>query len=115
MKYGNRKTIVYGKVLDSKREARRYAELKLMEDAGEISDLRTQVKFELIPPQYEHYLDGKKPKRKCVERACTYVADFVYLRDGQEVIEDTKGFRTKEYVIKRKLMRYLLHKKIVEI
>lgn len=84
---------------DSKREAKRYDELKLMERAGLIKNLRTQVKYELIPSQRDK--DGK-----VIERACTYIADFVYLDANtfMLVVEDTKGFRTPEYVIKRKLM-----------
>lgn len=112
MKYRNRKTRIYGKVLDSKKEARRYAELKLMEEQGLIRDLQTQVPFELIPNQYEPtgevFAKGKnegKPKLRCVERGVKYIADFVYWEDGRRIIEDTKGVRTKEYIIKRKLMR----------
>lgn len=57
----------------------------------------------LIPSQYAE-VDGK---RRCIERECTYVADFVYLQDGEIIVEDTKGFRTPEYKIKRKLMLFL--------
>lgn len=113
-KYGNRKVYVDGKVFDSVEEYRRYTELKLLEAAGVISDLRWQVRFELIPAQYEtirnYSKTGKrlKDKQKCVERAVEYIADFVYTdTDGCEIVEDTKGKRTKEYIIKRKLMRYL--------
>lgn len=100
-KYGNRKTVVDGVVFDSAREARRWQELKLLERAGEISHLRRQVPFELIPTQKE----GKR----VVERAVTYVADFVYTDNatGGSVVEDAKGIRTKEYILKRKMMRYL--------
>ena len=97
MKYGNRKTVVDGITFDSKKEATRYAELKLLQRAGEIFDLQRQVPFTLIPKQTR---DGK-----VIERPCVYKADFVYKdKDGTEVVEDTKGMRTKEYVIKRKLM-----------
>lgn len=113
-KYGNKKVYVDGKVFDSVKEYRRYTELKLLEAAGVISDLRWQVRFELIPAQYEtirnYSKTGKrlKDKQKCVERAVEYIADFVYTdTDGCEIVEDTKGKRTKEYIIKRKLMRYL--------
>ena len=113
-KYGNRKVYVDGKVFDSVKEYRRYTELKLLEAAGVISDLRWQVRFELIPAQYEtirnYSKTGKrlKDKQKCVERAVEYIADFVYTgTDGCEIVEDAKGKRTKEYIIKRKLMRYL--------
>lgn len=92
-KYGNKRTNGHA----SKKEDRRSRELMLLQAAGEIRDLKEQVPYELIPSQY---VDGK-----CVERACKYVADFVYTdREGNLVVEDTKGFRTPEYVIKRKLM-----------
>ena len=91
-KYGNRK----GNGFDSKKEANRYAELALMQRAGLIQNLRRQVKFELIPAQYK---DGK-----CIFRSCSYIADFVYEKDGETVVEDTKGFKTPEYIIKKKLM-----------
>ena len=97
MKYGNRKTVVDGIVFDSKREATRYAELKLLQRAGEIFDLQRQVPFTLIPKQTR---DGK-----VIERPCVYKADFVYKeKDGTEVVEDVKGVCTKEYRIKKKLM-----------
>lgn len=93
----------------SRKESRRAAQLKLWEKAGVISNLREQVSYELIPAQYG--TAGKDLKgrevRVCVERACRYVADFVYEMDGQTVVEDTKGVRTKEYVIKRKLMLWV--------
>ncbi len=95
-KYGSKKVTVNGITFDSKREAERYRELVLLERAGHIENLQLQVKFELIPSQR---IDGK-----VVERACHYVADFVYTQDGQTVVEDTKGFRTPDYIIKRKLM-----------
>lgn len=96
MKYGNRKTEVDGIRFDSKKEAVRYWELKMLERAGKISDLERQVRFVLIPAQY---LDGKLKERQCV-----YVADFRYLENGHVVVEDTKGVRTKDYIIKRKLL-----------
>lgn len=96
-KYGNRKTVIDGIVFDSKAEARRYCELSLMQKAGEISDLRLQVPFGLIETQRRS--DGS------VERGVTYVADFTYRdRNGQLVVEDAKGTRTREYVLKRKMM-----------
>ena len=84
------------------KERKRGAELELMQRAGIISDFQKQVQYELIPAHYE-VVNGK---RKCIERACTYRADFVYFdeRTKELVVEDTKGFRTTEYVIKRKLM-----------
>lgn len=101
-KYHNKKVRVDGITFDSVREARRWQELKLMERAGEIRGLKRQVDFELIPSQ--RYTDWRTGKMK-TERAIKYVADFVYRdRDGLMVVEDTKGFRTPEYVMKRKMM-----------
>ena len=86
----------------SLKERNRAAVLELMQKQGLISGLQKQVVYNLIPAQYG-VVDGKK---KCIERACTYRADFVYFdeRTKELVVEDTKGFRTTEYVIKRKLM-----------
>lgn len=92
---------------DSKREAKRKSELQMMECAGKITELQFQVPFELIPAQYEPDIVGKRgglKRGKCIEHACKYIADFVYLQDGEMVVEDTKGFRTPDYIIKRKLM-----------
>ena len=92
-KYHNQKTNICGITFDSKREAQRYAELCLLQREGKIQGLRRQVAYELIPKQQG-------------ERSCTYKADFVYVDNetGQKVVEDVKGKRTPEYVIKRKLM-----------
>lgn len=106
-KYRNKKVKYDGMVFDSVKEYNRYKELKLLERAGVIKELRTQVKFILIPSQY---LDGK-----CIERECSYIADFVYTENGKKVVEDTKGFRTKDYIIKRKLMLYIHKIKITEV
>lgn len=95
-KYHNRKTLFDGKYFDSKKEADRYAELRLMERAGIIHGLKCQVPYILIPTQY---VNGK-----LAEQACVYKADFVYHQNGQLVVEDTKGYRTADYIIKRKLM-----------
>lgn len=110
-KYGNKQVFYDGKLFDSKKELARYKELSMLERAGEISDLKMQVPFELIPPAFETYErygnSGKRLKdgRKCIERGVTYKADFVYKdRHGETVVEDTKGVRTKEYILKRKLM-----------
>lgn len=72
----------------------------ILEKAGKIQDLQTQVKFVLIPSQYG-IVDGKK---KCIERPVHYIADFVYTEGCELVVEDTKGFKTKDYIIKRKMM-----------
>jgi hypothetical protein len=107
-KYGNRKIEYEGKVFDSKREAMRYKELLFLLRAGEIHDLQTQVKFTLIPTQ--------RRNGKVVERECAYYADFVYRdKNGNKVVEDTKGLRTKDYVIKRKLMLFVHDIEIQEV
>ncbi|MCM1356454.1 MAG: DUF1064 domain-containing protein [Staphylococcus sp.] len=102
----------------SKKEHDRANQLKLMQRAGLISGLREQVPFVLIPAQYGQYgkdLKGK-PTRVLLERSCRYIADFVYTdADGNQVVEDTKGFRTPEYKIKRKLMLAVHGIKIKEI
>jgi hypothetical protein len=106
-KYHSRKITVGGITFDSKKEARRYSELYLLERAGQITNLQRQVTFELIPSQR---INGK-----VAERACNYIADFVYEKDGQQVVEDTKGFKTKDYIIKRKLMLHVHGIRINEV
>jgi hypothetical protein len=106
-KYNNKKHNGY----DSKREAKRAAELKLLEKAGVISHLQEQVVYELIPPQYR-IVNGKK---KCIERAVKYIADFQYVENGNTVVEDVKGFRTDVYRIKKKLMLYFHDIQIKEV
>lgn len=118
-KYHSRKVKVDGIQFDSKREAQRYMELQILEKAGKIYGLRRQVKFQLIPAQYEQIWDKKMHccrKGKCIERECNYIADFVYYnKEGSFVVEDTKGFRTKDYVIKRKLMLHVHGIRIEEV
>lgn len=106
-KYHSRKVTVNGITFDSKREANRYCELALLEKAGQITELELQKEFTLIPSQR---IDGK-----VVERACKYKADFVYRENGKTVVEDTKGFKTKDYIIKRKLMLYVHKIRVKEI
>ena len=102
-KYHNKKTVVQGIKFDSKKEANRFLELQMLEKAGEISQLERQVKFELIPKQKG-------------ERSCSYIADFVYrTKDGEQIVEDTKGYRTPEYKIKRKLMLFKYNIAIKEV
>ena len=107
-KYRNKKIQVNGETFDSMKELRRWRDLKLLEKAGEIAELRRQVPFELLPNQREPDKIGPRGGRKpgrIIERKAVYVADFVYRdRAGQEVIEDCKGMRTKEYILKRKLL-----------
>lgn len=117
-KYGNRKVSVGGMTFDSQKEYRRFCELSLLERAGQIHDLRRQVKYVLIPAQYEPDAIGPKggvKRGKLLEREVSYVADFVYTQDGKTVVEDSKGFRTPEYIIKRKLMLHIHNIKIKEV
>lgn len=127
-KYGSRKVISKGYVFDSRKEVRRYNELLLLERAGVIQDLQRQVPFELIPAQYEEiptgefYKRGKlkgqpKTKRVCIEKSVVYNADFVYYENGKMVVEDTKSeaTKTKDYILKRKMLLYFKGIKIREV
>ena len=111
-KYRNKKVLADGIAFDSKKEARRYQELKLMEDAGVISRLERQVKFDLLPNQ-------KDPDGKVIERKVQYIADFVYEKNGKIIVEDVKGYRDggayRVFVIKRKLMLYRFGLHVIEI
>ena len=108
-KYHNKKVTLGDMTFDSKREANRWVELAIMQKNGEITDLDTQVVFELIPAQRDPVT------KKVLERAVHYVADFVYYRGNEKVVEDTKGFKTPEYIIKRKLMLWVHGIRIQEI
>lgn len=101
-KYHNEEVTLNSIKFKSEKEANRWCELKLMVRGKVISGLERQVKFELIPNQ-------KDENGKVIERAVDYIADFVYtdLKTGEQIVEDTKGAKTKDYIIKRKLM---LHK-----
>ena len=106
-KYHARKTVVDGITFDSRREAKRYGELKLLERAGAIKGLRRQVRYELIPAfdvGGKHY------------RPTSYVADFVYTdcETGAEVVEDCKGYRTDVYRLKAKLFAHKFGVAILE-
>ena len=92
-KYHNKRVTVDGITFDSVKEASRYQELRMLERAGEITGLVRQQKIELIP------------KTK-LYRACYYVCDFIYFdkRENKTIYEDVKGVRTKEYLLKRKLL-----------
>ena len=117
-KYRNKKVVLDGITFDSKREAKRYRELLLLEQAGEIADIQRQVKFELIPAQREPDTvgpKGGKRKGRTIEREVTYIADFVYWKNGALVVEDVKGFRKESYIIKRKLMLWVHGIRIVEV
>lgn len=106
-KYHSRKITRDGITYDSVKEYSRHQELLLLERAGAIQGLKRQVRFELIPSQR---YDGK-----VVERPVYYIADFVYEENGQRVVEDTKGYRTKDYILKRKMMLYLCGIRIREV
>lgn len=120
-KYHNIKTRGY----DSAKEAERARVLHLLEKAGKISELREQVKFELIPKQTEmgtrivtrRGRQEIQTLEKVVERPVVYVADFVYYDPVTEetVVEDAKGVRTKDYIIKRKLMLWVHGIRIREV
>jgi hypothetical protein len=99
-KYGNKRTLYDGIWFDSDAESKRYATLKLWQQAGIISQLELQ-------PQYPCVINGKK--------CFLYKADFRYTRDGQQVIEDVKGYRTKEYILKKKVIEALYNIEIVEV
>lgn len=101
-KYNNKKTVLDAYKFDSKKEAKRYSVLKLMVLANEITDLRMQVKYELLPNQGKGY------------SKVSYIADFVYKIDGLEIVEDVKGFKTAIYQLKKKLMKFIHNIEIYE-
>ena len=109
-KYHNKRTMVDGIEFQSKREAERWCELKLLERAGLITDLFRQFPIKLIPAQ-------KDENGKVIERAVGYVADFVYkdTATGKTIYEDVKGVRTKEYLLKRKMCLYFHGIRIKEV
>lgn len=95
MKYNNVKTEYEGRIFDSKKEAHRYAELKMLQLSGEITDLQLQVRFEICPKRYGN------------NRARYYIADFVYKEGGKLIIEDVKSPITKKnpvYSLKKALV-----------
>ncbi len=117
-KYHSKKITRDGMTFDSLKEYRRFCELSLLAKAGAITDLKRQVEYILIPAQREPDSIGKRGgviKGKTIEQKCSYVADFVYNENGKTVVEDTKGFKTKDYIIKRKLMLYVHGIRIREI
>jgi len=98
-KYNNKKTTVDGIEFDSIRESKRYGVLKMMLKAKTISDLKIQVKFDLIPSQ--KMMTGKKLY------PVAYYADFTYIREGKYIVEDVKGKKTDVYILKKKLMKFI--------
>lgn len=98
----------------------RYTELKLLESTGHIKDLQRQVKYILLPAQREPDIIGKRggiKKGRLIEREVAYYADFVYkdADTGELIVEDTKGMRTTEYIIKRKMMLFFHGIRIKEL
>nr|DAJ86928.1 MAG TPA: Endonuclease [Caudoviricetes sp.] len=121
-KYKAKKASVDGIEFDSRKEANRYCELKLLQRAGKIQNLELQKAFELIPAQREADTIGKRGgiiKGKVIEKAVFYRADFVYTENGETVVEDVKGYKGggayAVFTIKRKLLLYKYGIKIKEI
>lgn len=121
-KYQAKKASVDGIEFDSRKEANRYCELKLLQRAGKIQNLELQKAFELIPAQRERIINpknGEVKKGKVIERAVTYVADFVYTENGRIIVEDVKGYKGggayAVFAIKRKLLYYRYGIKIKEV
>ena len=88
-KYKNQATEVAGIKFDSKREASRYRQLRLLEIAGKISDLKLQVRYKLDVNTFH---------------VCDYIADFTYIDGDSLIVEDAKGYKTDIYSLKKKLM-----------
>ncbi len=114
-----------GEIHDSRKEANRWGELLLLQKAGEITDLRRQVKYQLLAPQYEEVERfGKKgqplkPSKRLIERGVDYTADFVYKKDEEVVVEDVKGYKKGAayavFALKRKLMLMIHGIKVQEV
>lgn len=96
-KYHNKKCIYKNMKFDSKKERDYYIVLEMMLKNKQITDLKTQVKFELQP---SFKFNGK------TIRSINYIADFTYIKDGKLIIVDTKGYRTEVYKLKKKMMQY---------
>lgn len=105
-KYRNNPTEVDGIKFQSGKEAKRWLELKLLNRVGHIYDLERQVTFELTPSRRR--TDG------ILERKCSYIADFVYTENGKQVVEDAKGARPPDYILKRKMMLFIHNIEILE-
>ena len=123
-KYANTKTEVDGILFDSKKEASYYIELKHRRLSGEITNLRLQVRYEILPSVKEEEIKQLKTKQKiverCVQRPTYYVADFVYTNPetGQDVVVDVKSKAThkdKVFRLKKKMMRALLGINVIEV
>ena len=110
-KYGNKKVETTWGTFDSKGEPARWAFLKKAEANGEISDLQRQVTFTLVPPVHITKTVQLKTKTKQVERLwtqkVTYTADFVYVYNGETIVEDFKGMPNDRWPIKKALMAFV--------
>lgn len=106
VKYHNKKCEYKGLKFDSLKERNHYIVLEHLEKTNQIKDLRRQVKF-LLQPSFK--LNGK------TIRAINYIADFTYIKDGVLIVVDTKGFRTKDYLLKKKMFQYKYGMDIVEV
>ena len=115
-KYRNKIKEVDGIAFDSTKEAACYEELKRAKESGEIKSFEMQKRFELIPAQYAEVPVNGKLKRRCVERAITYLADFVVsFPDGETTVLDCKGHKTEVYRIKKKLLMMTCGLRIKEV
>lgn len=122
-KYKSKKTTTSdGITFDSKKEARRWGELNLLQAVGKITGLERQVNFVLIPAQREPDKVGPKGgkiKGALIEREVAYIADFVYFENGQRIVEDVKGYRDGQayavFTIKRKLMLFVHGVRVKEV
>ena len=113
-KFNNRKIVFQGETYDSRLELSRFIFLSNREKEGEITNLRRQVEYLLIPAQYgtkiKHLKTKDKEVRVLLERSCSYIADFVYERNGKVIVEDCKGSKyiiTADFKIKKKLMLWV--------
>lgn len=118
-RYNHTKVEVDGLKFDSKKEYERYLFLKKEVELGNITELRTQVKYELIPKVTEEYVEHLKTKDKIktrtLQQPITWTADFVYVKDGEEVVEDVKASKallSDRFVIKEKLFFWKFRKRI---
>ena len=113
-KFNNRKVVFQGETYDSQLELSRFLFLSNRAKEGEITNLRRQVEYLLIPAQYgteiKHLKTKDKEVRVLLERSCSYIADFVYERNGKVIVEDCKGSKyiiTADFKIKKKLMLWV--------
>lgn len=118
-KYSAQKVIYDGITFHSKKEGRRYLDLKLLEKSGKISELKLQVPYPLIPNIYIdtmiwEFTFEKGKMNRCIQRGTFYIADFAYMEKGKEVVEDVKGFRTATYRKKANQMKKIYGITILE-